>query len=61
VQFLASPQMHVVAKADFVARRFGLDVDMAIAMLEDLEEAPPAGMRLVRVRADAWRIDRSIQ
>lgn len=58
VQFLSSPQMHVVAKADFVARRFGLDVTMAAALLEDIEEAPPPGMRLVRVRADAWRIER---
>lgn len=58
-RFLQSPDMPMIARSDVIAKRFSLDDTTAYAMLEDLADSPPRGLRLILVREGAWRIERT--
>ncbi len=58
-RFIQSPDMPMIARSDVVAKRFSLDDATAQAMLEDLADSPPRGLRLILVREGAWRIERT--
>ncbi|MEX2502656.1 MAG: hypothetical protein WD336_09785 [Trueperaceae bacterium] len=58
-RFLSSSDMSLIAKVDVIARRFELDVATAQALLEDIANDPPSGLRLIAIREGAWRIERT--